>query len=101
MLPNVGTETVARTTGAVQVGAVLEPIEGVSTATEVNDASAITQFKVKQESDLEVHGFAARDTPAGIAARAQIQAFVASVFAGKPRIVVPEGCASGSCDFSH
>jgi len=101
VLPNVGTENVAKTTGASQVGAVLDPIEGVSTSVEVVDASALTQFKVVQTSDLDVHGFAARDTPAGIAAREQIRAFVASVFAGRPRIALPPGCVGGSCDFTR
>ncbi|MGZ5970911.1 MAG: hypothetical protein ACXWP4_24735, partial [Polyangiales bacterium] len=100
VLPNVGTENVARTTGVVQIGAVLEAIDGIGTATEANDASALTQFEVKQTSDLDVHGFAARDTPAGLAARDQIRAFIASVFAGKSHITVPPGCTGGSCDFS-
>lgn len=101
VLPNVGTEAVAKTVGAVQIGAVLSPIEGLSTATGGVDASAFIQFKVPETSDLDVHGFAARDTPAGIAARDQIRAFVASVFAGSPRIVVPPGCLGGSCDFTR
>ncbi|MBI2395571.1 MAG: hypothetical protein HYV09_38755 [Deltaproteobacteria bacterium] len=100
VLPNVGTENVARTTGSVQLGSVLAPIEGVGTTAEAEDLSALTQYKVPPASDYDVHGFAAKDTPAGIAARDQIRAFVASVFAGKPRIVVPPGCAGGSCDFS-
>lgn len=100
VLPNVGTENVARTTGAVQLGAVLEPIEGLTAAAAADDVSAVTQYKVPPASDYDVHGFAAKDTPAGVAARDQIRAFVASVFAGKPRIVVPPGCAGGSCDFS-
>jgi hypothetical protein len=99
VLPNVGTENVARATGALHLGAVLDPVEGVATATEAIDASALTQFRVKG-SELDVHGFAARDTPAGLAAREQIYAFVASVFSGQPRIVVPPGCAGGSCDFA-
>jgi hypothetical protein len=100
VLPNVGTENVARATGAVQLGAALDRVEGVTMATEAIDRTALTQFHVKAESDLDVHGFAARDTPAGIAAREQIRAFVASVFAGAPRIVVPPGCTGGSCDFT-
>lgn len=101
VLPNVGTENVARTTDAVQLGAVLAPIEGVAPATEADDTSALTQFRVPKTADLEVHGFAAKDTPAGVAARDQIRAFVTSVFAGAPRIVVPPGCVGGSCDFTR
>jgi hypothetical protein len=101
VLPNMGTENVVRTTGAVQLGAVLAPIPGVATATEANDASAFTQYHVIAADALGVHGFAAQDTPAGAAAREQIRAFVASVLAGKPQITVPAGCAGGSCDFSQ
>lgn len=100
VLPNVGTENVARTTGAVHIGAVLHPIDGVRTSTEAIGVSAITQFRVTAESGLDIHGFAAKDSAAGVAAREQIRAFVTSVFAGQPRIVVPPGCVGGSCDFA-
>jgi pimeloyl-ACP methyl ester carboxylesterase len=105
VLPNPGTENVARATGAVQLGAVLAKVEGVealpvSSGAEIVDGSGFTQYRVKDgASDYDVHGFAARDTPAGAAAREQIRAFVASVFAGRPRITLPVGCADGSCDF--
>jgi hypothetical protein len=99
VLPNPGTEMVARVTGAIQVGAVLVPIEGVDTGATVRGASALTQFRVSDTDAIEIHGFAARDTPAANAAQAQIVAFVRSVWAGVPVIAVPEGCAGGSCDF--
>lgn len=101
VLPNVGTENVARTTGVAHIGAVLEPIEGVATAPGPNPRGALTQYRVAPTADLEVHGFAARDTPAGAAARDQIRSFITSVFAGEPRIEVPDGCAGGSCDFTR
>ncbi len=51
-----------------------------------------------------VHGFAARDTPAGVAAREQIVGFIRSLWAGSMRVTIPSGCAMntppGSCDFS-
>lgn len=99
VLPNVGTENVVRTTGAVQLGKVIVPIAGVSTATEANDRSALTQYRITGVSALDVHGFAARDTEAGVAAREQIRAFVASVLAGAPKITVPAECPLQSCDF--
>jgi hypothetical protein len=101
VLPNIGSENVALTTSAVQLGKVLVPIAGVSPANEAIDASALTQYHVTAATALDVHGFAAKDTPAGAAAREQIRAFVATVLAGAPRITVPAGCTGGSCDFSQ
>ena len=101
VVPNPGSEMVAVVTHATEVGAVIVPIAaGVPTATEVDGASAITQYKVVSDQPLEVHGFAAQNTPAGNAARSQIASFVASIFAGAPKITVPAGCTGGSCDFS-
>ncbi|MGE0784873.1 MAG: hypothetical protein AB7S26_04230 [Sandaracinaceae bacterium] len=101
VLPNPGTEMVAVVAGAQQVGAVLEPIEGVPTATEVDGASGVTQFRTTETAVYDVHGFASRDTPAGDAAREQILAFLASVWAGDARIVVPTMCPGGDCDFTR
>jgi hypothetical protein len=101
VVPNPGSEMVAVVTGAKQVGAVLVPIAaGIPTATEVDGASAITQYKVISSDPLQIHGFAAQSTPAGDAARSQIAAFVQSIYAGSPKITVPAGCVGGSCDFS-
>jgi hypothetical protein len=59
---------------------------------------------VSATAALEIHGFAARDTPAGAAAREQITDFIRSVWSGAPRITVPAGCRAntppGSCDFT-
>ena len=56
------------------------------------------------EGEYDVHGFAARDTPAGAAAFQQMQAFVESALAGDPVITFPEACAqdneAGDCDYS-
>jgi hypothetical protein len=101
VLPNVGTENVVRTTQAVQIGKVIVPISGVATATEAKGKSALTQYRVTGVAPLDVHGFAARDTPAGAAAREQIRAFVATVLAGAPEITVPAGCPLQSCDFGN
>lgn len=107
VLPNVGSDLVATSLGAVQVGAVLRPIAGITQVEEAVDQSAITQFLVPEdpeESALAVHGFAARNGLAGQAARAQFIAFLESVWAGDPRIDLPQLCVENdppnSCDFS-
>jgi len=108
VLPNVGSELVAVSSGAVQVGAVIVPIDGVTPIAGGGGATrtAITQFRVPSTvtDALAIHGFAAKDSPAGVAAREQIAAFLRSVWAGTgARIDVPPSCASRpgqSCDFS-
>ena len=72
---------------------------GLPHADEVDGASGFTQYAVSDTAAYDVHGFAGRDTPAGRAARDQIAAFVASVWAGAPKIAIPAGCTGGSCDF--
>ena len=91
---------VAVVTGAVQVGAVLSPIAGVPTAGEAEGQSGITQYRVPDTDPFAIHGFAARDTPAGAAAREQMAAFLSSVWIGKPKVTAPMACPNGSCDFS-
>lgn len=102
VLPNIGSDLLATSLGAVQVGAVLQPILDVSAVAD-STASAITQFRVPPDtSAFNTHGFATEDQPAGRAARAQIASFLESVWAGAPHITVPDACAAqgGSCDFS-
>jgi hypothetical protein len=101
VLPNPGSEMVAVTADALQVGAVLEPITGLESAGEAVDRSGITQYRVGDTDALDIHGFAARNTPAGAAAREQIEAYLLSVYAGAPRITVPAGCVGGTCDFTN
>ncbi len=98
IMPNQATEMVAAVTGARMVGGVLEPIDGVESAPEVIEGSAITQFRAPEGGDFDVHGFAARDTPAGDAARQQIFDFVTSALAGEARIAPPADCPDG-CDY--
>ncbi|MFT3765946.1 MAG: hypothetical protein QM820_10580 [Minicystis sp.] len=100
VVPNVGSAMVAVATGADQVGAVLSPMVGVSLVAEAVGKSGITQYRIADTDGFAIHGFAAENTPAGAAAREQITAFGASVFAGAPKITVPSGCKGGSCDFS-
>jgi hypothetical protein len=106
VLPNIGTELAGAAIHAVQVGAVLTSLPGAMTAAMVSNGAAITQFKVPSNvtGNYQVHGFAAGDSIAGRAARAQITSFIQSVWAGSPVISVPELCMrntpAGSCDFS-
>jgi hypothetical protein len=99
VLPNAGNEFVAIATGATQVGAVLSPIEGAPHADHVAGASGMTQYQVSDTGLYDVHGFAARDTPAGHAAFDQIQRFLNSAWAGAPDITIPPGCAMQTCVF--
>lgn len=104
ILPNIGTHLVATSSRAVQVGAVLEPVEGVTQTSEARGRSALTQFRIPNtiKDDLARHGFGGRDTLAGIAAREQISLFLDSVWSGAPRITVPPTCERAglkSCDF--
>jgi hypothetical protein len=106
VLPNPGSHTVALVAGAVQLGEVLEPVPGIvpsDNPTLVEGGSAFTQYQVPDDWEyLDRHGFAARDFIAGEAARDQIRGYLESVWAGAPRIVLPQACVDndGSCDFS-
>ncbi len=102
ILPNIGSENVALATGCIGVGAVLIPIPGVAPGEGgIAGQSALTQYHVPEVTGLDIHGFAAGNTPAGIAAREQIRAFVKSALKGSPTVVVPAECPGGSCDFSE
>ncbi|MBL8682056.1 MAG: hypothetical protein JNK05_23010 [Myxococcales bacterium] len=108
VLPGPGTEMVASVTGAQQIGAPLSTVYRVTRATEdrVDNGVAFTQYRVPSTvtGAYDVHGFAARDTPAGLAAREQIFAFIQSVWMGMPRATLPPRCVSNtpanSCDFA-
>ena len=101
IVPNIGTNLMAVAAGAVQVGAVLAPIHGVSAVDVATAQTAVTQYRVPSTgSDLEIHGFTQYDSEAGKAARDQIQTFLGSLYAKKPVITVPAACVGGNCDFS-
>jgi hypothetical protein len=105
ILPNIGSEMVAVSSGAVQLGGVIVPVWGVPPVAGPVHQTAYTQFKVPASvtDDYGIHGFGAGGTPAGIAARQQISAFITSVWNGAPAIAVPAACATRanqSCDFS-
>lgn len=104
ILPNAGTEMAAAALNAVQVGTVLNPVWGLEQAQEARGRHALTQYRTPATSPLSIHGFAARNTTEGAAAREQMLSFIESVFAGEPRITIPALCidhgVGGSCDFS-
>lgn len=104
ILPNEGTEMAAAALNAVQVGTVLNPVWGLEQADEALGRHALTQYRTPATSPLSIHGFAARNTTEGAAAREQMLGFIESVFAGEPRITVPALCidhgVGGSCDFT-
>lgn len=103
VLPNPGNEFVGIAIDAVQVGAVLSPIYGLTAeANEVSGRSGFTQFRVASSGGtFDVHGFAAdQDTTAGQAAFEQIRLFLTTTWdTGVPVIRVPTLCPAGSCDF--
>lgn len=106
VLPNLGTEFAASSLGAVQVGAVLVPMSGVTSVDAADGRTTITQFRgpssITDASDI--HGFAARSGLHTDAALEQIETFLRSAWAGRARAVLPRNCANNtparSCDFS-
>ncbi len=102
VVPNRGTTMLALSRNATLVGPAIDDLIGVlSTATSIEGATGITQFRTSETEDYDVHGFADRDTAAGRAARDQIAGFLQSVLDGAPRIDVPAACvARGSCDWA-
>lgn len=109
VMPAVGTHMVARSLGAVMtVPEGVDPIvglDGLERAERVVGRSGYTEFKTSETSATAVHGFAARDSEAGRAARDQIQAFIRTLWDGAPVIEIPERCLEntrpGVCDFSE
>ena len=106
VLPNAGSDMVAASLNAVHVGVPLYAIPTLEVADEAVGRSGVTQFDVRFDGAgaSEVHGFTARNTPAGNAAQQQFIAFAQSLWDGAPVIVPPQGCLTQgpdpSCDFS-
>lgn len=104
VLPNVGNELVAASAGAVQVGRVLRPVLGVSVVEQAVEQPALTQFRVPmaETGSGAKHAFLTKDTPAGVAAREQVRAFLSSTWAGRAAVLLPPTCAANGdrgCDF--
>lgn len=105
VVPNQGTSVLATALDARIVGPALEPIVGLTEVDEVRGGVGMTQFRVPDTGVYDVHGFAARSTPAGDAAMEQIFTFVRSGWDdGTTLAAFPAGCADvtpeGDCDFS-
>lgn len=100
VLPNIGTELMAMSSGAGMVGAPIAPFGDLEVLALASERSAITQFRVSGDA-THVHGFADTDSPGGDAARAQIRHFLVTARAGQSEIVVPAACSDGPCDFSE
>ncbi|MBI4955853.1 MAG: hypothetical protein HY908_27790 [Myxococcales bacterium] len=104
IVPNLVTELLGVAAGAQLVRPVLVDIPALEQVDAALGATGLMQYRVAGPDELDIHGFAGRDTPAGRAAREQMVAFLQSVLAGAPSIVVPSGCTTGTpngdCDFS-
>jgi len=106
VVPNAGSDILAYALGAKLVGPPLVDVPGLEKVDETTNQSGFTQFHVPDTGKYDVHGFAARSTPAGEAAFEQIISFVNSVWIdGAPKITFPSGCAdvtpNGDCDFTQ
>ncbi len=99
VLPNIGAELMALSTGAVRVGEELEAFGDLEQRDIATEQTAFTQYLVTADV-AGVHGFAITDTIAGNAARDQIRRFFATAQQGRSEIVVPSQCTAGLCDFA-
>lgn len=105
VVPNQATNILANAMGASTVGPMISPVYGLPAAETVVNGVGLTQFRVPDTGPFDVHGFAARDTPAGAAAMEQIFSFMLSAWEGSPTVEFPESCAGvsadGACDWGE
>ena len=103
VLPNLGSELVAASAHAVQIGHIIEPVVGVSGQSEALGMPALTQYRLPSSvtDSGAIHAFVTKETPAGVAAREQLSAFYSSLWQGAPRVVEPPTCQGRAegCDF--
>lgn len=100
VLPNIGTAILANSLSAALMAPYIEDVPGLEISeTSIEGATGLEQFLVPDTDELDIHGFAARNTPAADAAMEQIFVFVTGALAGTPRIEHPASC-EGACDFS-
>jgi hypothetical protein len=104
VLPNIGTDLLANALHAQLFTPEIAPISGLTTTPgPVTSGAALEQFRVPDTGQYDVHGFAARNTPAGDAAREQIREFMESAWSGAPVMSHPDLCVrdtpSGNCDY--
>jgi len=105
VLPNVGTELLAASLDATVLAPELDPVVGLEISQEpLSSGAALTQFRVPDTGPYDVHGFAARNTPAGRAAVGQITEMMLGAWEdGQPVLAHPQGCSvttDGTCDFT-
>jgi hypothetical protein len=105
VMPNIGSEMVAASLDAVQLGVPVSPIADLAVAPEeVRGRSAVTQFIAPGTDPNAIHGFTIRNTNAARAAQQQFIDLVATLWARDPVIRVPTLCLGlatpGRCDFS-
>jgi hypothetical protein len=106
VLTNLVTEILANAMQAKQLAPALEPVHGLqSVEGVVTSGAALTQFRVPEEGQYDVHGFAARDTIAADAAMEQILHLLNTAWEGRPEIIHPPLCSTvgtdDACDFSE
>lgn len=104
VLPNLGTNLLARSLNAVQFEPMFDRIEGLeSTDQVVQSGATLEQFWVSDTGPYDVHGFAARNTIAGDAALEQILLFTQDAWEGSTPMAHPQLCETdgvdGTCDF--
>ena len=106
VLPNLGTELLANALKAVHLTPSLSDVHGIPTDPgPLSTGATLTQFRVPASGPYDIHGFAARETPAGAAALDQIIEYLDTAWTtSAPVMAFPEGCAitpKGDCDFSE
>ena len=106
VLPNLGTELLANALKATHLTPTLETVHGIPTDPgPLHSGASLTQFRVPDAGPYDIHGFAARQTPAGAAALGQIITYLDTAWnEDQPVMAFPEGCSvtpKGDCDFSE
>lgn len=106
VLPNLGTNLLARALGAVQLTPSLDPIVAVEGSPgPVFGGAVLEQFRVPNTGAYDVHGFAARNTVAADAAMEQFIGLLTTAWEGNPTVERASLCLEqglgGTCDFSE
>lgn len=106
ILPNIGSEILTASMGGILLEPPVVDVPALPRGESATSGAALEQFRVPEsDGDLGMHGFAARDTPAGEAAMLQIFEFFMSALDGAPLIEHAAACTEdtvdGSCDYSE
>lgn len=106
IMPNLATSLVATSFDALMLlpegEAPMVPVPSLTRATVATNRTALIEFRTDATSASDIHGFAATDHPAGLAARQQFADFIPTLWAGAPVITLPEACLAQpvTCDFA-